>query len=110
MREIARRQEDGGPSDQTPMQPGAEIEEAGQRPSADTQKHAAFVCHRPGQRIERNHDTMIELALLGPGQGVAGSLSVEDESGNERGTDDRINPNMLRPESAKITDDAPGSA
>ena len=84
------------------MEPGSEIEEAGEGPAADTQKHAALVGHSLRQRIERDHDPVIEIALLGPGQRVAGTLSVTNQGVDQRGINDRLDPNLWCPEARKV--------
>ena len=52
---------------------------------------------------------MIEVAIFGPGQRVAGSLSFHDERRDQRRIDDRLDPNLRRPEAGKVSGDPRGT-
>src|SRR5207237_6379944 len=60
MRQIARRQQNDRPTEQALMEPGSEIEEAGEGPAAETQKHAAVVRHCLRQRREPHRPPVIQ--------------------------------------------------
>ena len=76
------------------LQPAAEGQESLERPAADPEEDAVLAFHRPGQQVQRHHDTMVELAVLRPGQGKPGALAVRHELRRQVEVDVGLDPHL----------------
>ncbi len=102
MGEITGGDQDGGAIPESTLQPGAELDEAVQRPAADAEEDTALVRHRPRQRMQGNHDPMIELGLLRPGQRESRTLPIDDQRGGEPHVNLRLDPDLRRPKARQV--------
>src|ERR1700736_383301 len=94
MRQVTGGDQDGGAIPESTLQPGAELDEAMQRPAADAEEDEALVCHRPRQPMHWNHNSMIELRLLRPGEREPRPLPIGDQRGRERDVNLPLEPDL----------------
>src|ERR1700719_634494 len=102
MRKVTRGAQNSEAIAELSVQPDTELDEAMERPAADAEEDTALVRHRSRQRVQGNHDTVIELGLLRPYQRESGALAVGDESGRERHVDLRHHLDVGRPKACQV--------
>src|SRR5438132_5267488 len=84
------------------MQPAAELGEARERPSADAEAYETIARHRAWQRMERDHDPVIEFGFLGPDERETGALPIDDERGRKLHVNLCLHPDLRRPKAAQV--------